>query len=136
MCMKTLVFISARKLKDLDTFSKSDPVCRVYEQIPSTKGWKLVGNTERIVNSLNPDFKTSMTLNYFFEKVQNLKFEIVDDDGSGSYDVIGTLETTMGKIMGSRGQTFESALSHNGSTANRGTLIVRAETINESNKWV
>ena len=26
------LYISARKLKNLDTFSKSDPVCRVYEK--------------------------------------------------------------------------------------------------------
>jgi len=74
-------------------------------------------------------------MNYYFEKVQNLKFEIVDDDGSGSYDCIGSIQTTVGKIMGSKGQSFEGALTHEGK-GNRGNIIVRAETLNESNKWV
>ena len=31
MMMQVNLFVSARKLKDFDTFSKSDPQCRLYE---------------------------------------------------------------------------------------------------------
>jgi hypothetical protein len=31
-----------------------------------------------------------------------LKFEVVDDDGHGQFDMIGSVETTLGKIMGSK----------------------------------
>jgi p-aminobenzoyl-glutamate transporter AbgT len=48
--------------------------------------WVLRGQTERVRNNLNPDFKTNIAMNYFFEKQQQLKFVIVDDDGSGNYD--------------------------------------------------
>jgi len=51
---------------------------------------------------LNPDFKTTFNVNYFFEKNQNFKFEVIDDDGSGDYDLIGEIETSLGGIMGSR----------------------------------
>ncbi len=31
MCMQVNLFIAGRKLKDLDTFSKSDPQCLIME---------------------------------------------------------------------------------------------------------
>ena len=37
---------------------------------------------------------------YFFEKVQNYKFVMIDGDGDGDYDTIGEVETTMGQLMG------------------------------------
>ena len=85
--MKVELFISARKLRDLDVFSKSDPQCRIYEMIGSE--WVLRGQTERMMNNLNPDFQTSVVLNYFFEKQQQLRFEMVDSDGHHSFDLIG-----------------------------------------------
>lgn len=131
---KVQLFISCRKLKDLDTFSKSDPVVKIYEQTPARK-WALVGSTEHILNNLNPDFKTGLVMDFFFEKNQILKFDVLDDDGGGSFEMIGSYETTLGKIMGSRGQTLTANLLHNGQ-GNRGEIIVRGDTLNESNKWV
>ena len=61
------MYISGRKLKDLDTFSKSDPQCVLFEQ--RNGSWVKVGQTEQIKNSLNPDFTTSFTMPYFFEKI-------------------------------------------------------------------
>ena len=85
--MQVNLFISGRKLKDLDTFSKSDPCCILYER--KQNRWVKLGQTEQIKNSLNPDFKTAFTVQYFFEKVQNFKFVIIDGDGGQSYDMIG-----------------------------------------------
>lgn len=87
--MKVELGISGRKLKDLDTFSKSDPQCMVYEMV--NNNWVLKGKTEQIMNNLNPDFKTRLTMNYFFEKSQQLKFVMIDGDGAGSYDTIGEM---------------------------------------------
>ena len=103
--MKVEFTISCRNLKDLDTFSKSDPQCKVYEKV-GTK-WIKRGRTERLKNNLNPDFKTSILMNYFFEKAQELKFVVIDGDGENDDDdkkqTIGKLKVTMGSIMGSRG---------------------------------
>jgi hypothetical protein len=41
-------------------------------------------------------------MNYFFEKSQQLKFVMIDGDGSSSYDTIGEIQTTMGSIMGAK----------------------------------
>ena len=103
LSMRVELFIAGRKLKDLDAFSKSDPQCRVYEMINNT--WVLRGSTEQVKNNLNPDFTTRITLNYFFEKAQRLKFEMIDQDcdkDHNEFDMIGSLETTMGSIMGAK----------------------------------
>jgi Ca2+-dependent lipid-binding protein len=56
LSMKVILSIRCKQLKDLDTFSKSDPICIVKE---TTKGLnKTWGKTERIMNNLNPIFKT------------------------------------------------------------------------------
>lgn len=81
------LYISGRKLKNLDTFSKSDPVCILYEKRGSN--WIKLAQTEMIKNNLNPDFEQAFTIPYFFEKKQDFKFEMIDDDGGGSYDLIG-----------------------------------------------
>ena len=75
---KVDLFISCRKLKNMDVFSKSDPVCRVYEWTEKNKQWTRIGATERISNNLNPDFKTTIQALYFFERNQKFKFEVVD----------------------------------------------------------
>ena len=51
---------------------------------------------------------------------------MVDDDGASSSDLIGYVETTLGKIMGSRQQVFEHGLG----AAHKGNIVVRAEAIN------
>ena len=98
--MQVNLFVSGRKLKDLDTFSKSDPQCLLYEK--RGNNWAKVGQTEQIRNQLNPDFKTAFTVAYFFEKVQTFKFEFIDGDGGADYDTIGSIEVTMGKLMGAK----------------------------------
>ena len=45
---KIEIFISGRKLKDLDAFSKSDPYCKV--EMNSGTAWVPVGKTETKMN--------------------------------------------------------------------------------------
>ena len=99
--MQVNLYVSGRKLRDLDTFSKSDPQCILYEK-SANGSWVKLGQTEQIRNSLNPDFKNSFTLAYFFEKVQTYKFVMIDGDGGSDYDTIGEVEVTMGKLMGAK----------------------------------
>ena len=132
LSMKVDMYISGRNLKSLDMFSKSDPVCVLSEFNTQSKSWVKLGKTEMLKNERNPDFKTRFTVSYFFEKAQKLKFDMVDDDGSGSTDHIGSVETTMGAVMGARGQVFQSELTHGNDSKNRGQIIVRAEGVQES----
>ena len=52
--MHVNLHISGRKLKNMDTFSKSDPQCRLYEKKDGQ--WIKICQTEIINNNLNPDF--------------------------------------------------------------------------------
>ena len=63
------------------------------------------------MNNLNPDFQKSIQATYQFEKHQEVRFDVLDDDGSGSFDVVGTILTSMGDIMGARAQTFTGDLT-------------------------
>ena len=129
--MQVNLYISGRKLKDLDAFSKSDPVCLVFEKVNGK--WTKIGRTEQVKNSLNPDFQTSFEVPYFFEKVQNYKFVMIDGDGDGDYDTIGEVETTMGKLMGALKQTWTADLLKSGQS-NRGKIIVRSQAVATSNE--
>lgn len=50
----------------MDTFSKSDPRCTVYELVNNK--WIKRGKTESLNNTLNPDFDKHIELDYYFEK--------------------------------------------------------------------
>ncbi|KAL6620140.1 hypothetical protein ACP70R_035279 [Stipagrostis hirtigluma subsp. patula] len=69
---------SASKLRDMDAFSKSDPMLVVYTK----KDGRLeeIGRTEVILNSLEPSWITKVTMSYQFEIVQPLIFRIYDVD--------------------------------------------------------
>ena len=66
---KIEIFISCRKLKDLDTFSKSDPICHVLLSDNQMNSFYKIGETEVKDNNLNPDFSTSFVIDYYFERV-------------------------------------------------------------------
>lgn len=82
---------------------------------------------------MNPDFKTQIKANYDFERHQKFKFEVVDDDGNGEFEMIGTAESTMGSIMGSKAQTWTCDLEGKGKPGSLGKIIVRAEALQSSN---
>lgn len=66
--MQVNIFVSCRKLRKLDTFSDSDPTCFMYLFNQVSQKWVKQGHTEQIMNSLNPNFSTSFTMDYYFEK--------------------------------------------------------------------
>ena len=101
------LYISGRNLKDLDMFSKSDPVCIVFEKSQQGDEWFEIGRTEYIKDELNPDFQKCIDVDFSFERTQELKFEFIDDDGGDSddpyYDIIGSTVINLSQIMSARG---------------------------------
>ena len=67
---KVIISLSCRNLVDLDTFTVSDPQIEVYLKNGKAGSYSLLGKTECIDNNLNPDFVTTFTVDYFFEKEQ------------------------------------------------------------------
>ena len=126
------LFISCRNLSDLDTFTKSDPKIKV---IYINKGKQTVlGETEFHKNDLNPIFKKTFILDYIFEEKQSLRFEVWDNDASSGDDLIGSVETSLGNIVGSRNQICILDVKHK--EKNRGKLIVRADKVKDSRQIV
>ena len=99
--MQVTLYISCRKLKNLDTFSKSDPICYFYQWDERQRNWRLCGETEQIKDNLNPDFECSFGISYSFEKHQRLRFVIMDVDVT-DLEFIGVCKTTLGNVMGAR----------------------------------
>jgi hypothetical protein len=68
---KIALYISCRKLKDLDIRSKSDPQVEVWVRDSKERDprkWNFVGKTEVIRNNLNPDFSIFILCDYYFER--------------------------------------------------------------------
>ena len=83
------------------------------------------------MNNLNPDFATSFTVAYFFERNQNFRFQMIDVDEGSSYDTIGEVTVSMGSLMGAPRQTWTANLMHNGKSA--GQIVVRTQSLGNSN---
>ena len=58
--------------------------------------------TEKVKNNLNPDFAKGITVDYYFEMVQKLKFAVYDVDNEtsslGDDDFLGDMECTLGQV--------------------------------------
>ena len=67
---------------------------------------------------MNPNFEKSITIGYYFERCQPLKFELVDDEGK--HPLMGSVETTLGAVIGAPNQTFVAKLTIPGSSDDMG----------------
>ncbi|OMJ84943.1 hypothetical protein SteCoe_13851 [Stentor coeruleus] len=120
---KVDIFLSAKNLVDLDTFSKSDPFCTLLQQLTPGGPYTVVGSTEVIKNDLNPNWNTSFQLDYFFEASQPLRFIVYDFD-RGTSDDLGIIDVLLGELV--RKKTSFLNLT------NEGKLIVRVEEVRQS----
>ena len=100
----------------------------LYSAFPSCR--HQIGRTEWVKDNLNPDFTTPITLQYYFEEVQTIRFDLfvhaacvvicasshnnavsidVDDfkHPEEKYDVIGTIVTTVGALLSNRSKPME-----------------------------
>ena len=119
---KVELHLSCLGLKNLDFLSKSDPFIVIYiKPAPSTTGmqvgalpWEELKRTDTIWDNLNPEFPDQIILQYHFEQVQELRFDVYDRDNESedlqAHDFIGRVETTLSRIMGSRGSTFSAQI--------------------------
>ena len=134
--------ISASNLRDMDIFSKSDPMCVVsvkpFNETRTVRQWKEILRTECVKNTLNPKFTRKLQIPYHFEEQQYLKFDLYDIDCNSAqlnkHDFLGTATCTLGQIAsagggesGGFGRTFSLINpSYNG---NCGEITITAEEI-------
>ena len=82
-------------LADLDLFSKSDPVCVVYEfEFENGGMWRMLDKTETIDDELNPVFTKPLEFPVT-SRAQRMKFAMYDYDGGNDYELIGLKECTV-----------------------------------------
>lgn len=93
------------------------------------------GRTETVQNQLNPTYQKTFQLDFIFESKQDIRFDIYDDDGNGDKDdFIGTVETTVGALMGATSMTsILNVLNPKFNKEDNGKLIVRCEKLEDSN---
>uniref|UniRef100_A0A6G1SD13 Copine-8 n=1 Tax=Aceria tosichella TaxID=561515 RepID=A0A6G1SD13_9ACAR len=121
--------ISCKDLPDCDIVTKSDPQVIVYMLDLSGKDKQCeIGRTEVIQDNLNPKFAKKILLQYHFEQIQHLRFEVFDIDPVGGNDFLGGLNTTLADIVAARSSTFKQPLV-GGPRKRPGFLVVDVEEL-------
>ena len=103
--------IKGQQLKDLDLFSKSDPICLVEEY--KNNQWEVVAQTEKLDDNLNPEFQTQPEFNYT-QVSQRMKFTMWDHDSATEYELIGLANCTVDELLQAQasGQPWTAKLAH------------------------
>jgi hypothetical protein len=136
------ISVRCQKLGDRDVLSKSDPMCVMFlkPQGGTADAWIEVGRTEMMKDSLNPEWIKKFEVDYSFEEMQVVKFEVYDVDIEtyrlSDQDFLGRCETSLGKIVSAQGKCFTSSLSDTrGYHSESSTISITAEEL-EANKEV
>ncbi|XP_032898026.1 LOW QUALITY PROTEIN: copine-1 [Amblyraja radiata] len=131
---KVQLTISCQDLMDKDVGSKSDPLCVLLQNTGTGDQWIDLDRTERVNNCQKPEFAKKLEVDYYFERVQNLKFGIYDIDNKSSAtnddDYLGGVECTLGQIVSSKSFTRPLQLKK-GKLAGKGSITVVAEEMND-----
>ncbi|MGH0182987.1 UNVERIFIED_CONTAM: hypothetical protein FKN15_010930 [Acipenser sinensis] len=131
---KVELSISCQNLIDKDVGSKSDPLCVLLQSTGEDK-WVELDRTERVKNCQSPEFSKKLRVDYFFEKVQKLKFGVYDIDNNsvdlGDDDYLGGFECTLGQIVSSR-KLIRPLELKKGKPAGKGMITIGAEEINDN----
>lgn len=119
--------LSCRNLINADIITKSDPYCSVSMREPWQDQYHEIARTEIIKDSLNPQWVKKLILNYNFETIQKIKFDIRDEDLQG-YDYLGRFETTLSELVSNSGCQFIGKLS-GASKRDCGEIIIVTEEL-------
>uniref|UniRef100_A0A9J7Z0M6 Copine IVa n=1 Tax=Cyprinus carpio carpio TaxID=630221 RepID=A0A9J7Z0M6_CYPCA len=121
--------VACKGISDRDALSKPDPC--VVIKMQSHGQWLEVDRTEVIRSCLNPTFSKVFTLDFYFEEVQRLRYELYDisssHNGMREVDCLGAMECTLGQIISQR--KFTKALLKQGNT-------ITAEELTGNNDYV
>uniref|UniRef100_A0A3B5MTB6 Copine IVb n=1 Tax=Xiphophorus couchianus TaxID=32473 RepID=A0A3B5MTB6_9TELE len=92
--------VACRGISDRDALSKPDPC--VVLKMQSHGQWFEVDRTEVIRSSSSPVFSKIFLVDYYFEEVQRLRFELHDissgNNGLRDADFLGAMECTLGQV--------------------------------------
>lgn len=142
--------ISCKNLTRRDRFSQSDPFCVCYVEDhsplvkvkdPTRTYWKELGRTEIIANSSSPEWVGKFLIEYQFEVIQKLRFEVYDCDTSFATSDSSLLDLSKQDFLGNHELKLSDVCTHEqmkitaelggGSMLNApfGTITVKGEEI-------
>uniref|UniRef100_A0A8C6VS15 Copine IVb n=1 Tax=Nothobranchius furzeri TaxID=105023 RepID=A0A8C6VS15_NOTFU len=128
--------VACRGIADRDALSKPDPC--VVLKVQSHGQWFEVDRTEVIRSSSSPVFSKIFLVDYYFEEVQRLRFELHDissgNNGLRDADFLGAMECTLGQIVSQRKLT--KALLKQGNTTGKSSIMVTAEELSGNDDYV
>ncbi|XP_060539609.1 copine-4 isoform X2 [Pantherophis guttatus] len=128
--------VACKGISDRDALSKPDPC--VILKMQSHGQWFEVDRTEVIKTCINPVFSKLFTVDFYFEEVQRLRFEVHDissnHNGLKEADFLGGMECTLGQIVSQR-KLSKSLLKH-GNTAGKSSITVIAEELSGNDDYV
>ncbi|MGH0165357.1 UNVERIFIED_CONTAM: hypothetical protein FKN15_049762, partial [Acipenser sinensis] len=94
--------------------------------------------TEIIRSSINPVFSKVFTVDFYFEEVQRLRYEVYDissnHNGLKDADFLGGMECTLGQIISQR--KLSKPLLKHGNTAGKSSITVIAEELSGNDDYV
>uniref|UniRef100_K7GEN1 Copine 7 n=1 Tax=Pelodiscus sinensis TaxID=13735 RepID=K7GEN1_PELSI len=131
--------VSCKHLLDRDTLNKSDPCVVLLMQ--SQGQWMEVDRSEVIKSNLHPVFSKVFSVDYYFEEVQKLRFEVYDSHGHASLgthddDFLGGMECTVGQVLARRGRGSPLPRLAGSGQAGRALCVVLSEEISGNNGYV
>ncbi|XP_073678634.1 copine-4 isoform X1 [Garra rufa] len=128
--------VACKGISDRDALSKPDPC--VVLKMQSHGQWFEVDRTEVIRSSISPVFSKVFTVDYYFEEVQRLRFELHDissnHNGLKEADFLGAMECTLGQIVSQR--KLSKALLKQGNTTGKSSITVTAEELSGNDDYV
>uniref|UniRef100_A0A8C9TPZ6 Copine IVa n=1 Tax=Scleropages formosus TaxID=113540 RepID=A0A8C9TPZ6_SCLFO len=128
--------VACKGISDRDALSKPDPC--VVLKMQSHGQWLEVDRTEVIRSSINPTFSKVFTVDFYFEEVQRLRFELYDisssHNGIKEADFLGAVECTLGQIVSQR--KLSRSLLKQGSSAGKSSITIIAEELSGNGDYV
>uniref|UniRef100_A0A8C6LAE7 Copine 4 n=1 Tax=Nothobranchius furzeri TaxID=105023 RepID=A0A8C6LAE7_NOTFU len=128
--------LTCKGISDRDALSKPDP-CIVLK-MQSHGQWMEVDRTEVIRSCVNPTYSKVFTLDFYFEEVQRLRFELYDinssHNGLKEADFLGSVECTLGQIISQR--KLSKALLRPGGTVGKAIITVSAEELTGNDDYI
>uniref|UniRef100_A0A3B3QFF7 Copine 4 n=1 Tax=Paramormyrops kingsleyae TaxID=1676925 RepID=A0A3B3QFF7_9TELE len=128
--------VACKGISDRDALSKPDPC--VVLKMQSHGQWLEVDRTEVIRSSIHPTFSKVFTVDFYFEEVQRLRFDLYDisstHNGIREADFLGAMECTLGQIVSQR--KLSKSLLKQGNTAGKSSITVIAEELSGNDDYV
>uniref|UniRef100_A0AAZ3Q8W5 C2 domain-containing protein n=1 Tax=Oncorhynchus tshawytscha TaxID=74940 RepID=A0AAZ3Q8W5_ONCTS len=128
--------VACQGISDRDALSKPDPC--VVLKMQSHGQWFEVDRTEVIRSCISPVFSKVLLVDYYFEEVQRLRYELHDispaHNGLRDTDCLGAMECTLGQIVSQR--KLSKALLKQGNATSKSSITVTSEELSGNDDYV